>query len=47
MFSPLEIVGDTVRGSTDHKVRGSNLLECQECPLVGEINLLELALFRS
>jgi hypothetical protein len=27
MFTPLEIVGDTSRGSTDQKVRGSNPFE--------------------
>jgi len=27
MFTPLEIVGDTARGSTDQKVRGSNPFE--------------------
>ena len=30
MFTPLEIVGDTARGSTDQKVRGSNPFERAE-----------------
>jgi hypothetical protein len=30
MFKPLEIVGDTARGSTDQKVRGSNPFERAE-----------------